>query len=79
MFANLRMKPSSITKSGFTSQWLWNTDMHMYAKCDQNIRCIVQELRKFSLTANGRMDRWIMDRHTDSQSDYSADPRDVQY
>ena len=39
--------------------------MHLYAKCDQNIYHVVQELLAYLLTA---------DRRTDSHSDYNADP-----
>ena len=46
-------------------QWLDNVDMHSYANFD-----VFQELCAFSQNDHGR---------TDSHSDYSADPRVVQF
>ena len=60
------MKPSYVKKwfsMPVVREW------HMHAKCDQNILC-GQELWTFSGTANGR---------TNSNSDYSADQRVVQF
>ena len=54
---------SSIKKGGFSCQWLGNVDMHMTAKCDQNIAC-GSRVMNISLTANG----WTggrMDGHSD--------------
>ena len=31
-------KPSYVKNGGFACQWLGNVEMHMYAKCDHNIR-----------------------------------------
>ena len=33
------IKSSPIKKGCFACQWLGSVDMHMYAKCDQNILC----------------------------------------
>ena len=50
-------------------QWLDNVDVHLFAKCDQNMPCRSRVMSFFSLTGNGRKD---------SHSDYSAHPRVVQ-
>ena len=56
-------------KCGFACQWLWNLDMHVYAKCDQNISCGSRVMTIFT--------NWPrMDGHTNS--DYRADQRVVQ-
>ena len=58
--------------------------MHMYTKCDQNIPCGSRVMNIFTncYWMDGRTDGWMNRqtyRRTDSHSDYSADPRVVQF
>ena len=65
-------KPSSIQKCCYTCQWLDNADMHLYAKLEKNIPC---GSRVMSIFTN----YYWTDGQIDSHSDYSADPRVVQF
>ena len=61
-------KARSVKKGCYTCQWLDNSDMHLYAKFDQNIPCC-SRVMSILLADHGR---------SDSHSDFSADQRVVQ-
>ena len=57
-------KPTSIKKGDFACRWLGNVDMHMFATFDQN------NMSACLLIDHGRIN---------SHTDYSADPRVMQF